>query len=73
MSLTGDCGDNAVAKSFSATLKGELVDNESDAEGRAVLRGSRQRPGVGPVGVVVPLDSVRRPSYACPAPISSPA
>jgi putative transposase len=38
MSRTGDCWDNAVAESFFATLRAELVDHETYATGRAAER-----------------------------------
>ena len=37
MSRTGDCWDNAVAESFFATLKGELVDHERYATRAAAI------------------------------------
>jgi putative transposase len=37
MSRTGDCYDNAVAESFFATLKGELVDHEQYATRRSAV------------------------------------
>jgi putative transposase len=38
MSRTGDCWDNAVAESFFATLRAELVDHETYASARAAER-----------------------------------
>jgi putative transposase len=38
MSRTGDCWDNAVAESFFATLRAELVDHETYATARAAER-----------------------------------
>jgi putative transposase len=38
MSRTGDCWDNAVAESFFATLRAELVDHETYATGDAAAR-----------------------------------
>ena len=38
MSRTGDCWDNAVAESFFATLRAELVDHETYATGHAAER-----------------------------------